>query len=199
MPQAPTTKDVAIYQLKVTLKGSKPPIWRWIQVESGLRLGQLHAVLQCAMGWTDSHLHQFIHQGRYYGEPSDDDGSPMTDEDKVKLSGLLRRAKSKFVYEYDFGDGWMHDVVVEKILPKEEGVQYPRCMDGERACPPEDCGGVWGFYNMLEAVADPKHPDHTDLKDWLGGGFDPEAFTVEAVNADLAHVVAEPRAGRRIG
>ncbi len=199
MSQARTKKGVSIYQLKVTLKGSKPPIWRRVQVKDNIRLGDLHGVIQCAMGWDGGHLHQFIHQRQYFGAPSDDDGDRVTDEDKVRLSDLHLRAKSKFVYEYDFGDGWMHDIVVEKTLPVEKGVDYPRCIDGKLACPPDDCGGIWGYYNMLQAVSDPKHPEHEDYKEWLGDKFDPEAFDLEAKDATLCEIFKRPRTGRLIG
>ena len=199
MPQARTKKDVSIYQLKVTLKGSKPPIWRRVQVKDNIRLGDLSVVLECVMGWDGGHLHQFIHQGQYFGAPSDDDCGPVTDEDKVRLSDLHLRAKSKFVYEYDFGDGWMHDIVVEKTLPVEKGVDYPRCIDGKLACPPEDCGGIWGFYDMLQAMSDPKHPEHEDKKEWLGDKFDPEAFDLEARDATLREVFKRPRTWGPIG
>ena len=194
MTQARTKKDVSIYQLKVTLKGSTPPIWRRLQVKDNIRLGDLSVVVQCAMGWNGGHLHQFIHQGQYFGEPSDDDCDSVTDEDKVRLSDLHLRAKSKFVYEYDFGDDWMHDIVVEKTLPVEKGVDYPRCIAGKLACPPEDCGGIWGFYNMLQAVADPKHAEHEDYKEWLDDKFDPEAFDLEAKDATLREIFKRPRA-----
>ncbi|MFH1111087.1 MAG: plasmid pRiA4b ORF-3 family protein [Planctomycetota bacterium] len=193
MSQARTKKDVSIYQLKVTLKGSKPPIWRRVQVKDNIRLGDLHGVIQCVMGWDGGHLHQFIHQGQYFGAPSDDDEDSVTDEDKVRLSDLHLRAKSKFVYEYDFGDDWMHDIVVEKMLPVEKGVDYPRCIDGQRACPPDDCGGIWGFYDMLQAASDPKHPEHEDYKEWLGDEFDPEAFDLEAKDATLREAFKRPR------
>jgi len=199
MSQARTKKDVSIYQLKVTLKGSKPPIWRRVQVKDNIRLGDLHGVIQCVMGWDGGHLHQFIHKGQYFGAPSDDDGDSVTDEDKVRLSDLHLRAKSKFVYEYDFGDGWMHDIVVEKTLPVEKGVDYPRCIDGKLACPPEDCGGIWGFYDMLQAASDPKHPEHEDYKEWLGDKFEPEAFDLEAKDAALREAFKRPRIWGLIG
>jgi len=199
MSQARTKKDISIYQFKVTLKGSKPPIWRRVQVKDNIRLGDLHGVIQCVMGWDGGHLHQFIHQGQYFGEPSDDDWDRVTDEEKVRLTDLHLRAKSKFVYEYDFGDGWMHDIVVEKTLPVEKGVDYPRCIDGKLACPPEDCGGIWGFYNMLQALSDPKHPEHEDKKEWLGDKFDPEAFDLEARDAILREAFKQPRTWRLIG
>jgi len=200
MSQVKSTKDVSIYQLKVTLKGSKPPIWRRIQVKSNIRLSDLHDVIQCIMGWDGGHLHQFIHKGEYFGEPSDDDDwGEVADEDKVRLSDLDLQTKSKFVYEYDFGDGWMHEIVVEKTLPVEKGVSYPQCIDGKLACPPDDCGGIWGYYEMLQAVSDPKHPEHEHIKEWLGGEFDPEAFDLEGTDATLREAFKGPRAWRLIG
>ena len=199
MSQARIKKDAKVYQLKVTLKGSKPPIWRRVQVKDNIRLGDLHSVIQCVMGWDGGHLHQFIHQGQYFGEPSDDDCDRVADEEKVRLSDLHLRAKTKFVYEYDFGDGWMHDIVVEKTLSVEKGVDYPRCIDGKRACPPDDCGGIWGFYDMLQAVSDPKHPEHENLKEWLGDGFDEQAFSCDGVNVQLAEVLKGSRPRWLIG
>ncbi len=200
MSQARTKKDVSIYQLKVTLKGSKPPIWRRIQVKSNTRLSDLHDVIQCVMGWDGGHLHQFIHKDQYFGEPSEDnDWDPVTDEDKVKLSDLDLRAKSKFEYEYDFGDGWVHDILVEKTLPVEKGVDYPWCVDGKLACPPDDCGGIWGYYGMLQALSDRKHPEHENMKEWLGGEFDPEAFDLEVIDTDLREIFKSPRTWRLIG
>ena len=180
-----------IYQIKVTLKHSKPPIWRRIQVRGDTRLDKLHHILQTVMGWWDAHLHQFIVGGRghiYYGEPNPDFadwGMDMQDETKVRLYQLAAGEKFRFVYEYDFGDGWEHDLLVEKILPPEEGVAYPRCLKGKRACPPEDVGGVWGYGYFLEAIHDPDHPEHEEFLEWIGGDFDPEAFDLAEVNEAL--------------
>ena len=194
-----TKREDQVYQLKVTLGGSKPPIWRRLQVKDSTRLGDLHVILQVAMGWTDSHLHQFILRGEYFGAPDFDDSGEMTDEDKTALRDLGLSEKSRFVYEYDFGDGWQHAILVEKILPVERGVRYPVCLAGKLARPPEDCGGIWGFYNLLGIVADPKHPEHEEMREWLGGGFDPQAFDLDAVNTRLAEVRKQPRTWRAIG
>ena len=193
MPRTTRTKDDRIYQLKVTLKGSKPPIRRRLQVRADTRLGDLHTILQTVMGWTNSHLHQFKINGEYYGMPMDDEFEETNDEDKFRLGQVVDAEKSKFVYEYDFGDGWMHDIVVEAILPPEKGVALPRCLDGKQACPPEDCGGIGGFYNLLEAVRDPSHPEHGELSEWLGGEFDPEAFNLDEVNKNLARLCETPQ------
>jgi hypothetical protein len=177
-----------VYQLKVTLMDSKPPIWRRIQVSSDITLYTLHQIIQEAMGWTDSHLHQFIIGGKYYGEPNPDYGFEMADESRVKLNRVVKGEKAKFRYEYDFGDNWQHQIVVEKILTPEAGVHYPRCLTGKRNCPPEDCGGVWGYADFLEAIQNPEHPEHDELLEWVGGEFDPEAFDLDEVNQALKHI-----------
>ena len=177
-----------IYQLKVTLKHSKPPIWRRIQVQGDTRLDQLHRILQTVMGWWDAHLHQFIVGGNTYGVPDPDYGGwglEMLDERKTRLHQLVPGEKFKFIYEYDFGDSWEHELLVEKILSPEKGVTYPRCLKGKRACPPEDVGGVWGYDDFLEAIQDPNHPEHLDYLEWAGEDFDPEAFDLDTVNEAL--------------
>jgi hypothetical protein len=178
-----------VFQLKVTLKGTRPPIWRRLLVPSNLTLGQLHYVLQTAMGWTDSHLHEFRIGGRSYGKPDpeyQDFGlPPSTNEDKVRLSTVLARVGAKAVYNYDFGDDWQHEIVLEKRLPSDPKLSYPRCTGGKRACPPEDCGGLGGFYNFLEAISDPAHESHEELIEWSGGDYDPEAFSADSVNRRL--------------
>ena len=182
-------KSNDIYQIKVTLRGSKPPIWRRIEVRGDTRLDKLHLILQEMMGWLNYHLHQFIVAGDYYGEPhSDYDmwGPEMYDEKKVKLNQIVFGEKSKFSYEYDFGDSWEHELLIEKILPLEKGVHYPRCVKGKRACPPEDVGGIWGYEDFLEAIKNPKHPEHENLLEWIGGEFDPEEFDLNEINERLS-------------
>ena len=127
-----------IYQIKVTLVGSKPPIWRRIQVPASIKLSELHGILQMVMGWTDSHMHAFV-SARSYGEA--DPELEMADEGRVTLNKVVQREKAKFRYEYDFGDGWEHQLLVEKVLPADPGVHSSRCVTGKRRCPPEDCGG----------------------------------------------------------
>ena len=180
--------DANIFQIKVTLRESKPPICRRIQVWEDTRLDKLHLILQEVMGWANSHLHQFIIGGSYYGEPHpdyDEWGAEMRDEKRVRLRQIVTGEKFKFIYEYDFGDSWEHELLVEKILPPESGVYYPRCIKGKRAGPPEDVGGVWGYQSFLAAIRDPKHPQHEELLEWIGGKFDPEAFDLEAINQAL--------------
>lgn len=191
MPTKQPANETQIYQLKVILRDIKPPIWRRFHVPSDMKLGKLHKVIQIVMGWTNSHMHQFKVGTTYYGTtyPDDFDGMPETrDENKAKISELVAKPKAKFVYEYDFGDSWEHEVVLEKILSPESGVRYPTCLEGKRACPPEDCGGVWGYANLLEVIEDEDHPEHEDMLEWLGEAFDPESFDVEAVNKALKRV-----------
>jgi len=178
--------DVPIYQLKVTLEESKPPIWRRLLVRSDVTLATLHDILQAAFGWTESHLHQFIVGGTYYGEPHPDYGmDDMKDERKVKLNQVLQQEKGSFRYEYDFGDGWMHRIVLEKIVAPEAGQHYPVCVTGRRAGPPEDVGGMWGYYNFLEAISDPEHEEHDDYVEWIADEWDPEEFDLEEINGQL--------------
>lgn len=156
---------------------------------SDLSLGQFHTVLQISMGWTDSHLHQFISDGVFYGMSDDELDFEMEeteDENKYKISQLLRKEKDSIVYEYDFGDGWEHKVTLEKILPYDSKMELPKCIKGKRACPPEDCGGIWGYYHLLEVISDSENPEHEEMLGWLGGGFDPEALDLEEINAMLA-------------
>ena len=177
-----------IYQLKVTLIQSDPPIWRRLQVRGDSTLGQLHRVLQVAMGWRDRHLHQFTIGGREYGRPDRDDWfelGEMIDENRVKLADLVKDTGAQFIYEYDFADSWEHVVLVEAMLPLAPGQRYPRCLAGERACPPEECGGIRGYHKMLEEVRNPDDPEHEYTLAWLGSDFDPEAFDLERVNQEL--------------
>ncbi len=174
-----------VYQLKVTLKDSKPPIWRCIQVRGSTTFARLHDILQITMGWTDSHLHQFIVRNEYYGVPNPGWDMEVKDERRVKLEQLVAGVKDRFIYEYDFGDSWAHAILVEKMLTPEPGVKYPVCLTGKRACPPEDVGGIWSYDDFMAAVRDPAHPEHEMYTDWIGGSFDPEAFDLEAVNQQL--------------
>jgi len=181
------TADVPIYQIKVTLEGSKPPIWRRLLVRSDITLGDLHDIIQAAFGWWDYHLHQFIVGGTYFGVPNPDydDYMEMNDEQDVTLDQIAQREGFKFRYEYDFGDGWLHQVLLEKVLPPEPGQDYPLCVKGRRARPPEDVGGIWGYYNFLEAITNPDHEEHDEYLEWVGGEFDPEACDLEEINAAL--------------
>jgi len=181
-----------IYQLKVTLRGTSPPIWRRLLVPAGLRLGVLHDVLQLAMGWDDSRLHEFRIGSKRFGKPDPDDRlmglDPIGNERTVHLFRALGKVGAKAVYTYDFGDSWEHAIIVEKVMPPEPGVAYPVCVGGKLHCPPEDCGGIPGYYNLLEAIGDPGHPEHEDLLDWVGGEFKSEAFSLGEVNRRLTPI-----------
>jgi hypothetical protein len=182
-----------VYRLKVTLKGSKPPIWRRLEVPGNITLAKLHRILQVAMGWTDSHLHAFK-IGETYFQP-DPDVDPLfsmieeKNENKFKLEQVALREKMKFLYEYDFGDGWEHEILVEKILPMTEKNRYPVCIKGVKACPPEDIGGIWGYYDFLEVMQDPRHPNHEDIMEWVGDNFDPEWFDLDEINKQLRKIM----------
>jgi hypothetical protein len=179
-----------ICQIKVILRYSKPPIWRRLLVPSGFALEDLHSVVQAAMGWDDSHLHEFRIGPKRFGKSDPSDRlmgmDPIGNERTTHLYMVLGKVRAKAMYTYDFGDSWEHAIVVEKVLPPEPGVAYPICVDGKLQGPPEDCGGIPGYYNLLEAMRDPAHPEHADLLDWVGGEFDPEAFSVDEVNRRLA-------------
>lgn len=183
-------KPLQIYQLKISLRDTRPSIWRRIQVRGDVTLAKLHQIIQAAMGWTDSHLHQFIVGQTYYGVPSRDEifGLDLKDERKARLNQILSRPKQKILYEYDFGDGWEHELLLEDVLQPEHGSRYPRCIGGARACPPEDCGGVGGYENFLDAIRDPEHEEHNEYLEWIGGRFDPEVFDVDDCDKALRRV-----------
>jgi len=173
--------------MKVTLRDSQPPIWRRILVRSDITLAKLHRILQCVMGWEDSHLHEFVIQGRRYGVSNEDHVGPCEtkDERKYKLGDTVSAEGSQFAYNYDFGDYWQHVLVIEKVIPRQEDVRYPACLTGARACPPEDVGGIPGYENFLEAIAHSDHPEHVERLEWIGGEFTPEAFDLDAINRQL--------------
>lgn len=185
MPPKKKLSEKRVYQLKVTLRDIRPPIWRRIQVTSETDLDDLHWILQTVMGWYGGHLHEFDVFGTPYGDPLLSEGDVM-DEASVTLGQLITGEKEKFHYLYDFGDSWEHEILIEKILPFDKGTSYPVCVTGKRACPPEDCGGAPGYEELLEILSDPSHPEHEDRFDWLPGDFDSEKFDVESVNKRLA-------------
>jgi hypothetical protein len=175
------------YQLKIVLLGTKPPVWRRLQVPGDASLGWLHAVLQVALGWTNSHLHHFLTRDARYTDPRHNDGEgfgeqPDRDEAKATLAQVAPDAGAQFGYEYDFGDSWEHEITVENILPGAATATTALCLDGARACPPEDCGGIWGYAELLKTLKNPKHPEHKTMKEWLGRPLDAEAFDVTKTN-----------------
>jgi hypothetical protein len=181
-------KSGLLYQFKITLLGSKPPIWRRIQV-TDCTLDKLHEHIQTAMGWENSHLHQFSIAGDRYGDPQllgGMDDIKIKNSRKTKLSDILpaKGQKFRFKYEYDFGDGWEHEVLFEGCPEPAKGNNYPLCLEGERACPPEDCGGIWGYYDLLAALADPTHEQHDDFMEWIGE-IDPEKFDAKQATKEM--------------
>ena len=182
-----TAELIQIYQLKVTLRASHPPIWRQFQVKSDITLARLHPIMQAVMGWTNSHLHRFLIRGTRYGIPDEGDLAlrKTMDEHKHRLGDVVSGQASRFTYEYDFGDLWQHEILVESIFPPEPGVRYPVCLAGARACPPEDVGGTVGYENLLEAIHNPNHPQHEEYLEWIGDGVDPEPFDVNEINRKL--------------
>jgi len=173
-----------LYELKVELQGIEPPIWRVLQVPSRTNLFKFHGILQQAMGWTNSHLHLFEVDGKRYGEPSADWGFEVIDSRKMTLEKIFSGGKTSFLYEYDLGDRWRHEITLLGTVETEE-LGKPKCMAGARACPPEDCGGVIGYYHLLVALSDPDHEDHDTMLEWVGGKFDHGAFDVAAVDRAL--------------
>jgi len=175
-----------IYQIQITLKGFRPKIWRRLLIPSDLLLSDFHKVIQTSMGWTNSHLHQFIKNRTFYTVKMQDDDfwdeMDNVDYKNMKVSDLLKKEKDKIVYEYDFGDGWEHDIILEKILPSDSNAKYPTCLNGKMNCPPEDCGGVWGYSDMLEILKNPDHEEYENYIEWLGEKFDPEYFNKDEVN-----------------
>jgi hypothetical protein len=174
-----------VYRLKVTLKKVRPPIWRRFLVPSDISLARLHDCLQAVMPWSDAHLHLFEAQGVRYGDPDPELGFACVSESRTKLKQVLRHPKDRLTYEYDFGDYWLHDVVLEAVLLPAKHDSYPVIEAGRRACPPEDVGGINGYGALLEALDDPSDPEHVELLDWVGETFDPDAFDVEAANAAI--------------
>lgn len=189
MARASTPKSSAgdtIVSLKVTLQGLRPPIWRRVLVPASIRLGALSEVIQAAMGWDGGHLHSFTIAGRDYGERGVLDD--VADENRATLGGAVKTGVKRFTYTYDFGDSWEHIVAIEKTEPvSRPGQSYPVCVAGKRNCPPEDCGGIWGYAELLEVLADPTHPERTERLEWIDeDDFDPEAFDIELTNHLLA-------------
>jgi len=178
-------KSDNVFQLKITLNHIKPPIWRRVLVDSDIKLPDLHKIIQTVMGWTNSHLHQFIIGNQYYSLPSDESFYKVVDYRRIKLDSLFNTPKSNFIYEYDFGDGWEHSIVIEKILPREKNTYYPICIDGKRSCPPEDCGGTFGYENLITIINNPEHEEYDELMEWLGDYFDPKEFNIDEVNEFL--------------
>ncbi|HBG27610.1 MAG: hypothetical protein A2Y10_15770 [Planctomycetes bacterium GWF2_41_51] len=181
-------KSAQIYQLEVWLNEIEPRIWRKFEVPSNIRLDKLNGVIQDVMGWTNSHLHSFNAGENEYSMPYPGDESyneGMLDERKAKLTDIVGRSKDRFVYVYDFGDNWEHIVELVEIKEPQRGVKYPVCLAGERACPPEDCGGPWSYPEFLQTLRGRNKKERQELIDWLGYEFNPEEFDIDEINQML--------------
>jgi len=179
-------KAKLVLQIKISLKGIKPQIWRRVLVPTDFSLHQLHLVIQAAMGWENYHLYNFEINGQEFGLPDEEDLFEMIDSRNVKLDSLfLKGIVSNISYIYDFGDNWEHNIKIEKVIPEDPNEFYPKCIAGKRACPPEDCGGVYGYYNLLEILSDPSNEEYEETKEWVGEDFDPEKFDIEEINSML--------------
>jgi hypothetical protein len=181
-----------IFELEIVLAEVEPLIWRRVQVPGEVDLAVLHEVVQSAMGWTNSHLHEFEIAGRRYGIPDPDwDAQEIVDEAEGKLFRLVKQG-DRFAYLYDFGDNWAHHLSVDKVVAAEPGVRYPRCIAGQGACPPEDVGGPWGYEEFQAALSDPSHPEHDERLEWAGGPFDPQHFDLEEADRALEWLAWRP-------
>ena len=175
-----------IYQCKVSLKGLIPPIWRKFQVSGAVTLYRLHLILQIVMGWSNQHLYQFIIEGVDYSEPPPETAwPPVQDPHRVTLNQVSHQPGHKFIYVYDFGADWQHVIKVDKILPPQPNIDYPLCLSGQRACPPENAGGIFHYTELLEILQDPTHEDYAGVIARLGEDFNPDAFDVNRVNQAL--------------
>jgi hypothetical protein len=172
-----------VYQLKIVLEGIRPQIWRRGVVPADIRLSHLHDVFQITMGWTDSHLHAFTIGELEYSMPYE--ALDTEDERRVRLSSLVTGAGTPFQYQYDCGDDWQHAVQVEKIRPAAPDTLVPSCLAGKRACPPEDCGGIPGYAQLLRILKSPRHPEYGEMRQWAGPRFDPDVFDQEEANKKL--------------
>jgi hypothetical protein len=186
MVPKPNAVSDAVFQLKVQLNDIQPEIWRRILVPASTTLDRIHQIIQVAMGWQNSHLHQFISGQDTYSEPDPDFDNDSQPEGMVAIGALLNAPGQSLLYEYDFGDGWEHEVTLEQVLTGVGGRILPICIDGRRACPPEDVGGPHGYEEFLRVYLDEQHPDHEEMLDWAGEGFDPERFEIESVNLVLS-------------
>jgi hypothetical protein len=181
-----TASELHAWQLYVELEDVRPKVWRRLLVPLDIDLSRLHVALLWCTGWDSGHVHEFVFGPDHYGatEPGGEFPDGVQPEEDVLLSQALGRRKS-FQYLYDFGDSWWHTVKVEQIVRLDAPLEFARCIAGENACPPEDVGGAHGYEEFLEALADPEHPEHLNLKAWIGRPFDPRAFDIDEVNARL--------------
>lgn len=186
-----------ICTVRIELLDTDPLIWREVEVPTSITLKVLHDIVQITMGWLDQHLWELMIDGRSYGPPMDVDWgtAPRTDAIKVRLRDVLKPRRTMIAYTYDFGDSWEHKIVVTKVRPGAPGVSYPNYVGGEWDCPPEDCGGIPGYYNILDALADPKHPDHADVAEYLED-WDPKRIDEFPLRIALGRIANRRNAAR---
>ena len=187
-----------IATLHIMLKDSDPPIWREVEVPTSITLKVLHDIVQVSMGWLDYHLWQFVIGGQTYGLPMDEDWgkAPRKPASRTRLRDVIGPGTTPIDYTYDFGDNWEHELVISDVRRGDPGKAYPRYIGGERDCPPEDCGGIPGFYEMLEARADPTHPDHAEISEWLDE-YDPDELDVFPIEVALGRIAARRNAAAK--
>ncbi|MHA0320193.1 plasmid pRiA4b ORF-3 family protein [Sphingomonas melonis] len=187
-----------IATLRIELKDSDPLIWRVVEVPTSITLKVLHDIVQAAMGWLDYHLWELVIAGQTYGLPMDEDWgtAPRKMASRTRLRDVLAPGTTMIDYTYDFGDNWEHSLIVSDVRAGDPATAYPRFIEGERNCPPEDCGGIPGYYEMLEARADPEHPDHAEITEWLDG-YDPEELDVFPLQVALGRIAARRNAAAK--
>jgi hypothetical protein len=176
-----------IYQIKITLEGVQPEIWRRLFIQGDLFMHDFHKIIQTTMGWENIHLHQFLKNDRIFGIADNEPESPelFMDYTSIRVMDLLKAEGDTLRYLYDFGDSWIHKIDLEIIEPYDQDLFYPVCIDGERACPPEDCGGIPGYNDLTLIMAHPGHPRRDEMEEWLGDDYDPEEFDADTVNSYL--------------
>jgi len=187
------SKKNEVYQFKITLAESDPKIWRRILVPSNYSFWDLHVAIQDSMGWLDYHLHSFsikdpITKRKVELEIPDEEynafNKKVLADHKVKISKYFNENNRNASYEYDFGDSWIHKIKFEKIIQVIAGEKYPKCIGGQMACPPEDCGGIEGYYELLFVLSDPENEEYNEMSEWIGEEFDPEKFDLEDISFD---------------
>ena len=181
-----------IIQLRIYLENTKPVIWRRLRVEAQTTLFELHHTIQIAFGWKNYHEYQFSHYDFKIGQPVDEviesETGVVIDSRDVNLESIVVQPRENFKYEYDFGDSWQHRIVVERFLPKKDLAQYPYCMSGKYSCPPEDCGGIQAYYDLLKILKDKTHPEYKESLKWVGRSFNPTYFDQDKVNKQLSQL-----------
>ena len=174
--------------LHISLAEIEPLIWRSVKVKADILLSDLHHVIQLSMGWKNYHLYEFSHHGLLMGNPVLLEREDIVSDRVVPLSAILKEDGDSLTYEYDFGDGWMHEIRLEGIVEEEKAAFPPLYLDGQRSSPPEDCGGVPGYYNILKILADKKHPEYKEMRTWVGRSFDPEKVDPDRINASFRSI-----------